>query len=93
VTAAASRADDRIVFEDLLTRRELDVLRQLVRGQTNGAIAAQLVISQATVKFHVTNVLRKLHVRNRAEAVSRYHRLVRGSPATPRAPRTPSGLP
>jgi LuxR family transcriptional regulator, regulator of acetate metabolism len=93
VTAAASHADDRIVFEDLLTRRELDVLRQLVRGQTNGAIAAQLVISQATVKFHVTNVLRKLHVRNRAEAVSRYHRLLRGSPATPRAPRTPSGLP
>ena len=82
-----------VIHADRPSGRDLDVLRQLVRGQTNGAIAAQLVISQATVKFHVTNVLRKLHVRNRAEAVSRYHRLVRGSPATPRAPRTPSGLP
>ena len=83
--SAGSHVDDRVVFEDLLTRRELDVLRLLVRGQTNLEIAADLVISQATVKFHVTNLLRKLHVRNRAEAVSRYHRLVRGSAAT-RAP-------
>ena len=79
VIATGSHVDDRMVFEDLLTRRELDVLRLLVRGHTNGAIAAQLVISQATVKFHVTNILRKLHVGNRAEAVARYHRLVRGS--------------
>jgi DNA-binding CsgD family transcriptional regulator len=85
VIASGSHIDDRRVFEDVLTRRELDVLRLLVRGQTNGAIAAQLVISKATVKFHVTNILRKLHVANRAEAVARYHRLVRGS-ATTRTP-------
>ena len=78
VRAAGPRVDDRAVFEDLLTRREVDVLRLVVRGQPNSAIADGLVISQATVKFHVTNILRKLHVRNRAEAVARYHRLVSG---------------
>jgi DNA-binding CsgD family transcriptional regulator len=70
-------ADDRFVFEDLLTKRELDVLRLLSRGETNTTIAGHLVISEATVKFHVVNLLRKLHASNRAEAVSRYHRLVR----------------
>ena len=78
VRAPGPRVDDRAVFEDLLTRREVDVLRLVVRGQPNSAIADGLVISQATVKFHVTNILRKLHVRNRAEAVARYHRLVSG---------------
>jgi DNA-binding CsgD family transcriptional regulator len=76
VVSAASGVDDRIVFENLLTRRELDVLRLLARGETNGGIASELVISEATVKFHVLNLLRKLHVSNRAEAASRYHRLV-----------------
>jgi DNA-binding NarL/FixJ family response regulator len=69
--------DDRIVFDQLLTRRELDVLRLLARGGTNRRIAAELVISEATVKSHVVSVLRKLRVANRAEAVSRYHRLMR----------------
>jgi DNA-binding CsgD family transcriptional regulator len=70
-------ADDRVVFEGLLTRRELDVLRLLSRGHTNSAIAAHLVISEATVKFHIVNLLRKLHVSNRAAAVGRYHSLVK----------------
>jgi LuxR family transcriptional regulator, regulator of acetate metabolism len=74
---AGSDIDDRLVFQELLTRRELDVLRLLRRGETNGGIAAHLVISEATVKFHVVNLLRKLHVSNRAEAVARYHQLVR----------------
>lgn len=74
--AAGAAVDDRIVFGDLLTRRELDVLRLLARGETNARIAADLVISTTTVKFHVVNILRKLHVGNRAEAVSRYHRLL-----------------
>jgi DNA-binding CsgD family transcriptional regulator len=64
--------DDRVVFAGLLTRRELDVLRLLAEGNTNKAIADALVLSGATVKFHVTRILRKLHVANRAEAVSRY---------------------
>jgi LuxR family transcriptional regulator, regulator of acetate metabolism len=77
VIGTVSTPDDRLAFEHLLTRRELDVLRLLARGDTNRAIAAELVISEATVKHHVLKLLRKLHVSNRAEAVARYHRVVR----------------
>ena len=68
--------DDRAVFEGLLTRRELDVLRLLAEGKSNRAIADELVVSTGTVKFHVNSLLRKLHAANRAEAVSRYLRLL-----------------
>ena len=64
--------NDRVVFAGLLTPRELDVLRLLAEGNTNKGIADGLVVSDATVKFHVNSILRKLHVANRAEAVSRY---------------------
>ena len=72
----AAGRDDRVVFEGLLTRRELDVLRLLAEGKTNKAIADALVISNGTVKFHVNSILRKLRAANRAEAVSRYLRLL-----------------
>jgi DNA-binding CsgD family transcriptional regulator len=68
--------DDRVVFEGLLTRRELDVLRLLAEGATNRAVADALVIASGTVKFHVNSILRKLHAANRAEAVTRYLRLM-----------------
>jgi ATP/maltotriose-dependent transcriptional regulator MalT len=68
--------EDRVVFEGLLTRRELDVLRLMADGHANKSIAGSLVISDGTVKFHVNSILRKLHVANRAEAVSRYLRLL-----------------
>ena len=74
--APAEGRDDRVVFEGLLTRRELEVLRLLAEGATNRAIADALVISDGTVKFHVNSILRKLHAANRAEAVSRYLRLL-----------------
>jgi len=77
VVGSATDVDDRLVFEGLLTRRELEVLRLIARGETNSGIAAALVISEGTVKFHVRNIFEKLRVGNRAEAVSRYHRLVR----------------
>jgi DNA-binding CsgD family transcriptional regulator len=62
-------------LRDLLTRREIDVLEHMVRGETNADIARALTVSQGTVKFHVKNILRKLHAANRAEATSRYLRL------------------
>jgi DNA-binding NarL/FixJ family response regulator len=65
-----------VVFEGLLTRRELDVLRLMAEGATNRQIADALVISSATVKFHTGSILRKLHAANRAEAVTRYLRLL-----------------
>ncbi|HJS93948.1 MAG TPA: LuxR C-terminal-related transcriptional regulator [Solirubrobacteraceae bacterium] len=74
-TGAATR-DDRVVFEGLLTRRELDVLRLMAEGATNRQVADALVISSGTVKFHAGSILRKLHAANRAEAVTRYLRLI-----------------
>ena len=62
-------------LRDLLTPREIDVLEHMVRGETNADIARALVVSEGTVKFHVKNILRKLHASNRAEATSRYLRL------------------
>ncbi|HWI21208.1 MAG TPA: LuxR C-terminal-related transcriptional regulator [Baekduia sp.] len=65
-------------LRDLLTRREIDVLKLMVKGETNAGIARALVVSEGTVKFHVKNILRKLHASNRAEATSRYLRLTLG---------------
>jgi LuxR family transcriptional regulator, regulator of acetate metabolism len=62
-------------LRELLTHRELDVMRLMVRGDTNAQIARELVLSEGTIKFHVKNILRKLHAANRAEATSRYLRL------------------
>jgi NarL family two-component system response regulator LiaR len=53
-----------------LTDREREVLALLVEGLSNAEIAARLVISQSTAKFHVSSILSKLEVGNRAEAVS-----------------------
>ena len=57
-----------------LTRREHEVLQLLSRGRTNAAIAKTLLISEATAKYHVTNILRKLQASSRADAVARYLR-------------------
>ncbi len=73
---ATAGRDDRILFAGLLTRRELDVLRLLAEGHSTKAIAADLVLSPGTIKFHVNNILRKLHAANRAQAVSRYFALM-----------------
>ncbi|MFJ6133022.1 MULTISPECIES: MadR family response regulator transcription factor [Janibacter] len=52
-----------------LTSRELEVLRLLASGLSNSKIGAELFISETTAKFHVGNILRKLGVSRRAEAV------------------------
>lgn len=55
---------------DALTEREIEVLRLMGRGWDNGRIAAELVISEGTVKNHVTSIYGKLGVHSRAEAVA-----------------------
>jgi DNA-binding CsgD family transcriptional regulator len=55
---------------DVVTRREVEVLRLMADGASNEQIARRLVISVGTVKSHVKRILRKLDASNRAEAVS-----------------------
>ena len=55
-----------------LTPRELEVLALLAQGRTNAEIARALVVSLATAKTHVSRILGKLEVRNRAEATRLY---------------------
>lgn len=57
-----------------LTPREDQVLRLVALGRTNHDIAEELSISDATVKFHMSNILTKLHLENRAQVVAFAHR-------------------
>jgi len=58
------------VLGDDLTTRERDVLALMVKGLDNHVIADTLIISRSTVKFHVSNILSKLHATSRTEAVA-----------------------
>ena len=54
--------------DEPLTQRELDVLRRIAQGHENKEIADELVISEATVRTHVSNILGKLHLASRTQA-------------------------
>ncbi len=51
-----------------LTNREMEVLRLIAAGMSNSGIAEELVVSEYTVKGHVSNILSKLHLADRTQA-------------------------
>lgn len=65
----AARLTDRMMRSDL-TARELQILELLAQGSTNKQIAGALNISDNTVRHHVNNIMDKLHVSDRTEAVA-----------------------
>ena len=54
-----------------MTARELDVLRLVTAGRRNKEIAAELGITENTVKYHLRNILEKLHAESRTEVATR----------------------
>jgi DNA-binding NarL/FixJ family response regulator len=63
------RADDARAPAEGLSRREREVLAMVARGMSNAQIASALAVSEATVRSHLTNMLRKKQLRDRAQAV------------------------
>jgi DNA-binding NarL/FixJ family response regulator len=58
------------VSDEQLTRRELDVLKQIAEGNRNSVIAAKLFVAEGTVKVHVKNIMQKLGATDRTHAVT-----------------------
>jgi DNA-binding NarL/FixJ family response regulator len=75
---SAIRAQRR-VGEPTLTAREREVWRAIARGLSNAEIAASLFLSEHTVKFHVHNLLGKLGLKSRSEAICAAHNRGMGS--------------
>jgi DNA-binding NarL/FixJ family response regulator len=82
-SARADRPAAAAEAESSLTARELEILRHVASGETNGQIAAKLWVTEQTVKFHLSNVYRKLDVGNRTAAS--YYAHVHGLVASPEA--------
>ncbi len=64
-----------------LSEREMEILRLVARGLTNQEIAEELVISERTVRTHVSHILEKLHLANRTQAALYAHREGLANPA------------
>ena len=70
VAQAQARSRDHAPASTTLTERELEVLRHVAAGQTNRAIAADLILSEKTVARHLSNIFSKLDVSSRAAATA-----------------------
>jgi DNA-binding NarL/FixJ family response regulator len=68
-----------------LTRRELEILRLAAEGHSNSQLASMLWVTEQTIKFHLSNIYRKLGVANRTEA-SRWAQVNDILPSVPRRP-------
>ncbi|MBW8012363.1 MAG: response regulator transcription factor [Chloroflexi bacterium] len=63
-----AQGKDEQILVDPITNREIDVLVLVAQGFSNKEVADKLVISEATVRFHVSNILAKLNLENRTQA-------------------------
>ena len=80
--AASRSGEDRSGLSD----REQQVLRLVAGGQSNKQIGGELVVSESTVKYHLRNILDKLHLENRAQVIAYAARRGLGAPEAPREP-------
>lgn len=76
--AAASAPMPALGFTSKLTKRQFDVFRMLAEGKSNKEIARELAVAEGTVKIHVTGILRRMGVSNRAAAAVVASRLLAG---------------
>ena len=85
-THGAAPVEDTIAAHGL-TRKELEVLRLLAEGHSNAELASTLSVTEKTVKFHLSNIYRKLNVANRTEASrwAQLHGLLSTGPVERRA--------
>ena len=67
IPAPATAAQQRLL--DSLTAREQEVLKQIAAGRSNAEIAREMFLAEATVKTHISNLLAKIQVRDRVQAV------------------------
>ena len=73
IAEPGERATKELATQHELTERELDVLRLIATGATNREIAAELFVSEGTVKNHVSSILNRLGVRDRVQAALYAH--------------------
>jgi len=66
-TASGKEAEQAKVSQEMLTQREIEVLKHIVSGDTNSEIAEALNITENTVKKHLRSILSKLHLQNRIQ--------------------------
>jgi DNA-binding NarL/FixJ family response regulator len=79
-------------LEERLSQREQEVFRRAATGLSNKELADALVISEATVKAHLTSIFQKLGVRGRSELAAAYHGMIPPGPRplSPRQLRRPA---
>ncbi|MBI2856408.1 MAG: response regulator transcription factor [Chloroflexi bacterium] len=82
LSQAAPAREQRGEVAEGLSAREREVLELVARGSTNSEIASSLYISENTVKTHLRNILDKLHLANRSQAVAYAARLGLGRPSS-----------
>jgi DNA-binding NarL/FixJ family response regulator len=67
----AAKAESPIAVEDPLTEREIETVRLVAQGLSNAEVGRTLLVTEQTVKFHLSNIFRKLNVSNRTQASRR----------------------